>query len=230
MFTVICEMWYFNALFLILLISSCREQVDSKQSTPAQNQTTANNTLEWFPKLSEEQLLLLEVEKVKGKINQLIESDSLEKALEAIHYRDQIYRDSIHMTSNLEKSDRSRLSKKMTRFDQMNSELSIKILRKSNWPKTKHMSTKAQEALCLVAIHNNLAELNQLVSENIDRAYHLDSSFSNFMYAAVSDRLSLRAGGDYVYGTLRFKKENFSDQEILQINKNRSKLGLEPLN
>ena len=183
-------MRYFNALILILFISGCREQVDSKQSTLAQKKTNANNTLEWFPKLSEEQLLLLEVEKVEGRINQLIESDSLEKALEVIHYRDQIYRDSIHMTSNLEKSDRSRLSKKMNRFDQMNSELSIKILRKSNWPNTKHMSTEAQNALCLVTIHNNLAELNLLVSENINRAYHLDSSFSNFMYAAVSDRLS----------------------------------------
>ena len=117
----------------------------------------------------------------------------------------------------------------MSHFDKMNSELAIKLIRISKWPKTRQMSTEAQEALCLVTIHNNIKELNQLVSENFGSAYHVDSSFSSFMFAAITDRLSIRSGGKYIYGTLRFNVENYTEKEMNQINTSRSKLGLEAL-
>ena len=61
------------------------------------------------------------------------------------------------------------------------------------------MSTEAQEALCLVTIYNNIKELNQLVSENFDSAYRIDSLFSPFMFAAITDRLTIRSGGKYLW-------------------------------
>ncbi|WP_296622329.1 hypothetical protein [Marivirga sp.] len=191
--------------------------------------TSSSIDLDWFPKKSQKQLILIEVSKIKDEIHRLINLDSIDLTLEEIYFQDQIYRDSINTVANLDKPDIKRLYQKMELFDKMNSEIAIKLLRKSSWPKTKRMSKEAQEALCLVAIHNNTKELNQLVSAYLDRAYYIDSSFSAFMFAAVSDRLSLRAGGDYIYGTLRFKKEKYNRTEIAQINKNRSILGLDNL-
>ncbi len=222
----------FTILTIILLFTNCREQSDSSQSgmthVPLSN-TSSSIDLDWFPKKSQKQLILIEVSKIKDEIHRLINLDSIDLTLEEIYFQDQIYRDSINTVANLDKPDIKRLYQKMELFDKMNSEIAIKLLRKSSWPKTKRMSKEAQEALCLVAIHNNTKELNQLVSAYLDRAYYIDSSFSAFMFAAVSDRLSLRAGGDYIYGTLRFKKEKYNRTEIAQINKNRSILGLDNL-
>lgn len=221
-------MRYFTILTIILLFTNCREQSDNSQSGITHAPPSSIN-LDWFPKKSQKQLILVEVSKIKDEIHRLLNLDSIELTLEEIYFQDQIYRDSINTVANLDKPDTKRLYQKMELFDKMNSEIAIELLRKSSWPKTKCMSTEAQEALCLVAIHNNTKELNQLVSAYLDRAYYIDSSFSAFMFAAVSDRLSLRAGGDYIYGTLRFKKEKYNRTEIAQINKNRSKLGLDNL-
>lgn len=221
-------MRYFTVLIIVLLLNGCKEQAESNISLATQSISTGKDEYQWFPKLAEGHLLI-EVEKIKDRLIQLIILDSVELALEKIYYRDQIYRDSIQTVPNLKKADITRLYQKINHFDKMNSELAIKLLKKWKWPKTSHMSNEAQEALCLVTVHNNIKELNQLVSENFRRAYHIDSSFSPYMFAVISDRLSLRAGGQYIYGTLTLKPENYSESEINQINTNRSKLGLKDL-
>lgn len=219
-------MRYFSVLTIILLLSACKKHSESNTSVTTKLPPTAKNGYHWFPELEEEERLIIEVEKIKDRLTQLIIIDSVEQTLEEIYYRDQIYRDSIQTLSNLKKADITRLYQKINHFDKMNSELAIKLLKKWKWPKTRNMSNEAQEALCLVTVHNNIKELNQLVSENFNRAYDIDSSFSPYMFAVISDRFSLRAGGQYIYGTLDFKPENYSESEITQINTNRSKLGL----
>lgn len=230
--SVIPKMRYLIILSIISLFTSCRDQSDSSQSemTQAPTSTYASSiNLDWFPKKNKKQLLEIEVSKIKDEINRILSLDLIELALEEIYFQDQIYRDSINTVSNLNKTDKDRLYQKMSLFDEMNSEIAIKYLRSSSWPKTKDMSKEAQEALCLVAIHNNIEELNQLVSASFDRAFYKDSSFSSLMFAAVSDRLSLRSGGNYIFGTLGFKKDKYSQTEINQVNKNRIKLGLKKL-
>lgn len=225
-------MRHFIILAVISLFTSCSEQSDCSQSEMTQPLPSTNVpslNLDWFPRKTKKQLLEIEAAKIRREINQILNLDSIELALEEIYFYDQIYRDSINTVSNLDKSDKHRLYQKMDVFDEMNSELAIKFLRGSSWPKTKDMSKDAQEALCLVTIHNDKEELNQLISENLDRSFYKDSSFSAFMFAAVSDKLSLRNGGNYIYGTLRFNKDKYSQTEINQINNNRIKLGLTKL-
>lgn len=222
-------MRYPAVLVIFSLFMSCTERPQSCQTVASKMPSSANSKSVWFPKPSEEQLLINEVGKIKDDILQLIVLDSVEQSLEEIYFRDQIYRDSLQTVPDLDEVDIKRLRRKMINFDEMNSELAINLIGRSKWPNTRHMSKEAQDALCLVTIHSNSEELNQLVSENIDRAFYKDSSFSAIMFAAVSDRLSLRNGGNYIYGTLTFKVENFSEKEINQINRNRSKLGLKEI-
>ena len=98
-------MRYFTIFIIILLVSSCKKQLESSQSVVAQMTSIANYESDWFPKLNEEQLLIIEVEKHKYAIIQLLVLESVEQALEEIYYRDQIYCDSINNVPDLDKTD-----------------------------------------------------------------------------------------------------------------------------
>lgn len=227
-------------LLLVLLLCSCTNDKPTNIQAAATKTDVGSNYSDQFAspltdsKYVENQKIQSIYNRVAKGIQPDMPKDSIKKVLQAIHYWDQVYRDSL-MEGNSWISDkikRDKYSKEMATYDKMNQKIVLHLLNTiGGWPDTREMGDEAKMAIYLVIIHhsNTNRKFSQQILPYLNEAYYLDSLISNKMYAKAFDEIQSTLGGDSKYGTLPFNKKYHSDSAVNKINLERTAIGLEKL-
>jgi len=155
-------------------------------------------------------------------------SSNIEKVLETIYRRDQIYRDSFHLYSN-NADKRRELSNRFKQCDDVNQQIISWIFDNLGWVDTREMSQKASEAIWITIVHcNDNKDFSKKALKYLNIAFKEDSIISNRVYAITTDRILIQLEGKPKYGTLSYfgLEKEYDSATIAEFNIQRSEIGL----
>ena len=224
-------------LILIIYTSSCINQTSSIESNPNNRinpvDTLARSSNLFFTeydthKINEDDSLENIVTQTIRNISLNTSHSILEKELEAIYFRDQVFRDSAQLHSKNADENRE-FRKKMKQSDKVNQKIIFSIFEKYGWVDTRKMSKAASKGIWITIIHcNRDKDFNIEALKYLNIAFKEDSIITNQIYATAADRIYSRLEGRSIYGTSAYFgiKKEYDRSTIDEFNKQRKLIGL----
>ena len=150
----------------------------------------------------------------------------LELELEKVLYRDQVYRDSIHLFGEYERVE-GLFWKKAREYDKANQRIVLTMFEQIGWPDTRKMSEKASMSIWMTIIHSKNTDFNKKILPYLEIAFRRDSIITAQVYATTIDRVCHALGKKTLYGTgIYFNEQDYSKSYIDTIRIRRSSIGL----
>lgn len=150
----------------------------------------------------------------------------LELELEKLLYRDQVYRDSIHLFPEYERVG-GQFWKKAREYDKANQRIVLAMFEKIGWPDTRKMSEAAAMSIWMTIIHSQNTDFNKNVLPYLELAFRRDTIITAQVYATTIDRIYDVLGKKTLYGTgIYFKEQDYSKSYIDTIRMRKSAIGL----
>ncbi len=150
----------------------------------------------------------------------------LELELEKMLYRDQVYRDSIHLFREYERVG-GQFWKKAHKYDKANQRVVLAMFEKIGWPDTRKMSEEASMSIWMTIIHSQDTDFNKKILPYLELAFRRDSIITAQVYATTIDRVYDVLGKKTLYGTsIYFQEQDYSKSFIDTIRMRRSAIGL----